>query len=352
MGVIGKHEKTAETIREIQEFFISYGSNDIIIYDHITFNKINQFKSKSKNIIEIKNNNLETELITTKNSKIHFPFNYYEIEDHLMKSIDFRFLIKLKDNSFISSSKNGLFITQNFFSNFSLQQKFKIINQSFFGGIKINEEICAFISNKIISNEDKISFYNLNSKQIFKEIDKYSFNISQNSLSIMPYDENKKNKIILCACKKYNKNQKNGILLLKFLNKSFKIYEKFYNTKNFEVYCFCPILIINQDKNIFDKKEKIIIDTEYFFVGGFDNYKKKGIIKIYQVKYNENFEKTEINYLNDIEIKNYNFEMAISCITQSFENGKILITCLDGSVCLFTTPNLELLKKLQFTKLN
>ena len=187
MGVIGKHEKTAETIREIQEFFISYGSNDIIIYDHITFNKINQFKSKSKNIIEIKNNNLETELITTKNSKIHFPFNYYEIEDHLMKSIDFRFLIKLKDNSFISSSKNGLYIIQNFFSNFSLQQKFKIINQSFFGGIKINEEICAFISNKIISNEDKISFYNLNSKQIFKEIDKYSFNISQNSLSIMEY---------------------------------------------------------------------------------------------------------------------------------------------------------------------
>ena len=44
--------------------------------------------------------------------------------------------------------------------------------------------------------------------------------------------------------------------------------------------------------------------------------------------------------------------MAISCITQSFENGKILITCLDGSVCLFTTPNLEVLKKLQFTKLN
>ena len=61
--------------------------------------------------------------------------------------------------------------------------------------------------------------------------------------------ENKHNinyKVLLCACKKYIKNQKNGILLVNINEKDSsqneaKISYIFYNTKNFEVYCFCPI---------------------------------------------------------------------------------------------------------------
>ena len=74
----------------------------------------------------------------------------------------------------------------------------------------------------------------------------------------------RKNKILLCACKKYLKNQKNGILLISFEeNNDNKIYYKFYDTKNFEVYCFCPILIINIDKYLNNKS--IIKDTDFFF---------------------------------------------------------------------------------------
>ena len=62
---------------------------------------------------------------------------------------------------------------------------------------------------------------------------------------------------------------------------------EFYETYNFEVYCFCQIVIFeNNHKNIpnleINNKEgnkKII--TDYFFVGGFDIEKREGKIKLY-----------------------------------------------------------------------
>ena len=41
----------------------------------------------------------------------------------------------------------------------------------------------------------------------------------------------------------------------------------FYDTKDFEVYCICPILFNYNDLN-------------YFFVGGFDSKRKIGYIKL------------------------------------------------------------------------
>ena len=72
---------------------------------------------------------------------------------------------------------------------------------------------------------------------------------------------NKNNcKLLLVACKKYLKDDKNGILLLllklQLDNYSGEKFEKFYDTKNFEVYCFCPILKI-ENKSLFYKTDEI-----------------------------------------------------------------------------------------------
>ena len=109
---------------------------------------------------------------------------------------------------------------------------------------------------------------------------------------------------------------------------------KFYKTQNFEVHCFCQIILDN-------------VPTNYFFVGGFNSnsIKGEGIIKLYILNLNKNFNEITFEYLQDIIInKNYidfkGFQSAISCITQSL-NGNILITCWDGNVYLFSPPNID-----------
>ena len=88
-----------------------------------------------------------------------------------------------------------------------------------------------------------------------------------------------------------------------------------------------------------------MIETEYFLVGGFEQNKKRGLIKLYKINYNNtNFDLTNIEYIQDIEIKEDNkfkgFKGPLTCITQSKNYGNILITCLDGNVYLFYPPNI------------
>ena len=121
-------------------------------------------------------------------------------------------------------------------------------------------------------------------------------------------------------------------------------YQKFYDTNNFEVYCFCPLFEIEKT-NMLNKVKKI--ETEYFLVGGFNLSKNEGIIKLYKVKYNIEIEKIEIEFIQDIIIEKKEgkkdsecfkgFKGPISCIIQSSQ-GKILVTCYDGNVYLFSEP--------------
>ena len=149
-----------------------------------------------------------------------------------------------------------------------------------------------------------------------------------------------KNRILLCACKKYLRFQKNGILLLSFKDDNIDNFDipinyKFYCTNNFEVFCFCPISTFKDIQILEIKTDKK--DTNYFLVGGFDSIKKKGIIKLYKFIYDENFNKNRIEFIQDIifDKKNYiRFNGPISCITQSNIDGKILITCWDGNIYL------------------
>ena len=151
-----------------------------------------------------------------------------------------------------------------------------------------------FKSNKIISRgQDKLLFFNVNSSKFIYNNhikEEYSFIFSLGGIVSFPIENEDLNiannkvlpKIILFACKKYIKSQKNGIfvLILKTSMNNINIINyNFYNTRDFEVYCFCPILLIESIN--FSNKETTKKDTEYFLVGGFDPNKKKGVIRAF-----------------------------------------------------------------------
>ena len=78
-------------------------------------------------------------------------------------------------------------------------------------------------------------------------------------------------------------------------------------------------------------------------MGGFDLNKRRGMIKIFKVK-GEN--ETEIQFLQDIEnIEDNNdsplFDLPVNNIIQTKDSGKIIITTIDGKIYLFSKPNLD-----------
>ena len=114
--------------------------------------------------------------------------------------------------------------------------------------------------------------------------------------------------------------------------------------------------------------------TNYFLVGGFEVDKKRGAIKLFKLniedkddnkdyKLDDKKDKLIIEFVQDIEFDNKTikrfknrdnskksdyefydftgFERNISCITQSQETGKLLITCWDGNVYLCSAPNIS-----------
>ena len=90
------------------------------------------------------------------------------------------------------------------------------------------------------------------------------------------------------------------------------------------------------------KSEKY--DTDYFYAGGFDSIKQRGIIKLYKIIYGD--DQIKIEFINDIILYDEKkkvklFRMAISCITQSSIDGKILISCWDGNIYLFDSPDIN-----------
>ena len=227
-----------------------------------------------------------------------------------------------------------------------IKKEIKYIKGSYRGGIKLNNHICAFTSNCILPmGKDKLIFYDIESRKIIKEIDNYSFTVSSNSLVKIKFNEDKSKKFLLCGCKKYHENQKNGILLIE-LN---SYIETFYHTDDFEVYCFCRISSVLKTQ-----KKKILYPTNYFFVGGFDESKQMGMIKLYRIIEEEN--KAQIEFVQDIifeegnpddtdiDLNNKNhfnkIKRNITSIVQSKYTGEILVTSWDGNVYLFSEPNI------------
>jgi hypothetical protein len=257
----------------------------------------------------------------------------------------------LENDCFIIIGGTGIYLVEDLYENSKSKKDINVNNKNYRGGIQINKFLFAFTSNSNFPNgEDKLIIYNYNKKSIVQTIEEYSFIVSSNGLCLIDNKIDENNKILLCACKKYNFQQKNGILLIKLEinDNDLKFQKFFYDTDDFEINCFCQICNVENNNAIGEditQKENIeIYKTDFVLVGGFDEEKGEGIIKLYKIKNNEdNSEKLE--FLQDIEFEindNFNvFENSISCITQSNITGNIIVSCWDGNTYLLNPPNID-----------
>jgi len=386
--IIGENQ--SQFIQQLNNnYYISGGKEELFLY-----NSLYQFKAKIEldrgitsynNIYEISCESSQIKfavlckaiyyVVTINLNNIDNAIKKYQSEDLALQTI---YSIPTIENKYIITGNNGIWnITNNFDSQIREKKQLKE-NPPFIGGINIDNNTIALISNSIIpSGEDKLIFYNKFTNGVKKEINGHSFRISSNALSLIENEKDgKKYKLLLCACKKYSKEQKNGILLVNLskFDESGKINEIFYETGPFEVDCFCPISYVkntNSKREEITKKENITINkTDFFFVGGFDEEKREGMIKLYKINYN-NINKIDIEFIQDIIItgrnnsnNSYNsnnsfnnsdsnnssdnngksfegFGKSITSIIQSNIIGNILVTSLDGNVCLFKPPNID-----------
>ena len=283
-------------------------------------------------------------------------------------------------NIVVVAGRNGIKCLVDIFERKNKEfESFNIENEDTYRGLfKISETLIAITSNSIIpGGKNKLIIYNFelnNNKNTWEnkgnkrgdkeyEIENYSF-IATNS-GMASLSEN----ILLCACKKYTKEDKNGILLVTNLNnKNNKLKDEnnkygwthiFKPTGEFEVHCLCPLIKeikpqIGKINDIEDHSTKYDI----FLVGGFDSKLGEGRIKLYTLVRKEK-EIKGIKFLQDIElpktgtmtieprleqkktIKIKVFNGAISCLIQSSMDKKILASCYDGRVYLLSEPNLE-----------
>ena len=311
-------------------------NNEIKIIFYIR-NIIETNNSKEKNKLEI---NICSKLVFSKysfdfsnnNNKLNYsktifiPVNgYFEI------NID-------KNNNYILYGEKGLFhLDKNPFNcristidNMGKYQKDKN-ERNYRGGIQLNNNLIALTSNKVYPNgEDIIIFYDTKNEKIINKCPGYSFVNNINGLVFIQLEQNKN--ILLCACKKYKNGQQNGILLINAdIKENEKINQKFFDTEEFEVNCFC---LIQQIKS--GKKYK----NNFFLVGGLDAEKNVGIIKLYKINETD----MDIEFLEDFIDNGHNghFEGTINCILQSQQDGKILVCCWDNKIYIYSKPNIDL----------
>ena len=379
--------KTAEFITEMitekNQFYISAGTNnELIIYDREFkikryFKNIKNYQDWTYNLLEFKKEKDKLLIMASSKTSIYlfsidsnFQISIIQ-EGFLFENYSSNYLIEIpvsnnKDsNTYFSCCEDKVILLNNIFSKIVQIREDLIFDKIVMKcGIKINDKIIVFKSNRVISKgDDKLIFFNyLSKKKICNNTIKgnFSFVYSTNGLVLMPLnnstEKNINYKVLLCACKKYIKNQKNGILQINILPKEDKqpdITNIFYDTKNFEVYCICPILkykVIN-----INKKQYQTIDTNFFLVGGFEIDRKKGMIKLYKINYGIKYDKqTSIQYIKDIDaykinnedidhnenINIYQIKKPISCIIQTNIDESILVSSWDGNVYQLNNINL------------
>ena len=337
-----------------------YYDKEILFYDGNSIDHNYSFKNNDEIhfvlINELENNLIicgkenVTKLLYNQNNQnniINIPKNLLPIHN----------LTILDINHCVCCNENGLYLLTDLSSGDKYKKCYTLDKKVYINIIKINSSLVALTSNKCLKNgQDKISFYNNKTKKLNDDIliqDNYSFTISKNNLTLVDISEKydkREYKLLLCGCKKYLKGQKNGILLIIFNLENYEYYYKFYDTRNFEVFCFCQISKVKNTNKIFGEEiEKR--KSKYFFVGGFDNNKRCGKIKLYKIIFNENIEKIEIEYIQDFYFGKDNskyfqsFKGHINYIIQSKKTGNILINSLDDNIYLFSTPDLSLLSK-------
>ncbi len=325
--LIGNHKNTSEYTKNINnKILISVGAeNKIFVYNESLkiIDKVNlqnwvynlECSSPDNN-----DDNLKI-IVCTKNEIMTIYFSKYLINSHLsLKRGTFNFLLKVNNKQFLICEEKFVSMEREGFNILNKKNFFQCFEGYYREGIKLNDNLIAFTSNKVVSRgQDKLIIYDISKEIIVLEKYGYSYILSSNGLSII---ENKNDKILLCACKQYNKRQKNGIFLM-----NLNYHTKFIDTKDFEVHCFHQISKL-EEKNILNG-EVLFEKTNFFLVGGLDQTKRKGNIRLYKFINYENLKIEEIDNINF-----YEFKGAISCITQS-GNYSFIISCWDGNIYSF-----------------
>jgi len=374
VGIIARHDGAAEFFIQLSNGkYISGGNDKIIFLYEKSFVKCKNIdiKEPQYNLYEVKSENIENKkddeinLISFSKNKIYFCTLNTDKKELKING-------KFKNSSLISvyylDEKYSLIVGLEKIARFDNKWNNKftnikpLLNLYLYcrGGKLLNFElsqIFVFTSNEIIPNgENKMIFYDHFDNRVITDITGYSFLPSYNNLlELKPY-ANRKMSLLLVACQKKEKNKlpKNGVLLVTVnLESKFDYSHDFIGTDSFEVSCFCQILLVDNNNSIYDditKKDGInITETNYILIGGFDEDKREGCIKLYKVlpdkKYKDSF---LLKYKQDIDIDQNDefngFDGKISCITQSTITGNILVTCWDGTVHMFKPPNLDAFK--------
>ena len=221
IGIIGKHENTAEFIKELSNgYYVSGGTDNILkIYDQDfnlkkELNDINEWIYSCFEIEKLSNQNENeyiTELILCCNEKlfkIALSFKKEEIKiigkylKYKFPQLEIKNCVQMRENNFAIIGQNSYYFIDLFNSkNVQLEKSLIVSEKSYLASIKLNENIIAITSNKVqYKGEDKLIFYNTDKKTIEREIEGYSFTSGINGLALMPREEVKCNNKILFMC--------------------------------------------------------------------------------------------------------------------------------------------------------
>ena len=249
--------------------------------------------------------------------------------------------LNLDNKNQIIFCQEGAYHYQNLFDDLQLMDKKKISNDNCIGGIKLVQNLIVFTSHidrHRINDTDKISFYNPTTKEIVKEIEGYYINNIKNDFGLgilTPSEDNiNDDKILLCACK--NNESKNGILLIninkieKYNGEKDEKIIKFIETGKFEPYTFCQLKMIND------------IQTDYFLVGGYNEEKIKGEVKLYKNILSQDSNELDIKFITTLELKNNNSEFNENGIINYIIQCKVkknIIICSDKNMHIFSEPD-------------
>ena len=248
---------TADFITEINQNFISGGANNLLyLYYNSSYDK-KEIKTYDwiHNTFYLEKNN-KTPIIFAFSKKCIYLFDDKgsRIKTFPNLKYNINFFIGYQENNnyydtFYCCCEDKVVIFGDLLNKCIQTNETTILNNiSTKSMIKIND-LLLIKSNKIVSKgKDTLIFYNL---KLRKEMDiklngDFSFVYTANGLTIMPMERERKDnaeiyqyKVLLCACKKYLKSQKNGILVVNIKDKDTKKIEMssyFYPTFNFEVY--------------------------------------------------------------------------------------------------------------------
>ena len=286
-----------------------------IKYDYVLkrFLDNKYYETKYLNEIHVKTK-IKNNQLTIKNNKKEKP------NENENRSNDFE-IISLKEKK--NNVDFGILIINK--SNYPNLPDINYINQK-----KISEKIMAFVSNSIYPNgKDIITFYNIMTNEVEKNIEGYSFKKELRSLDIIDI---KRKKYLICTIGIISSKQKNGVILIDLeilennIKKKDEEYIKFFKT-DFFVESVCHIINTNSNSerinnsNITNSNSILVCPIQFILLGGLDEEKREGTVKLFKLMIEDNL---KLEFLQDIIMSNpqYQFSGSVYYIKQE-DNGEV-----------------------------